>query len=150
MHFFILPGAAANGGRFRRNTVTGIQYNYRISCHAKNSMIDMVFAKLQEKQIFRIRIEVLSMDSTGVKIHPDAVGAHKKTVLNRSVFLAEAETSKFILLPRVTEYLLHFNYLAVNAMMHRKGGCCRKTDTRTNRRNGRRYAWLWTSVMKIT
>jgi hypothetical protein len=62
-----------------------------------------VFAKLQEKQTVRIKMEVLSMDSTGVKIHPDAVGERKKTVLNRSVFLAEAETSKFILLPRVTE-----------------------------------------------
>jgi hypothetical protein len=37
-----------------------------------------VFAKLQEKQNIRIKIEVLSMDCSSVKIHPDAAGTHKK------------------------------------------------------------------------
>jgi hypothetical protein len=45
---------------------------------AANGVIDRVFAKLQEKQTVRIKIEVLSMDSTGVKIYPDAAGARKK------------------------------------------------------------------------
>jgi DNA-directed RNA polymerase subunit E'/Rpb7 len=76
---------------------------YRISRRAKNVVIDKAFARLQEKQTVRLRIEVLSMDSTSVKVHPDAAGARKKTVLNRSEFRAEAETPKFIWLPRATE-----------------------------------------------
>jgi transposase len=76
---------------------------YRISRWAKNGVIDKAFARLQEKQIVRIRIEVLSMDSTSVKVHPDAAGARKKTALNPSAFPVEAETPKFIWLPRVTE-----------------------------------------------
>jgi hypothetical protein len=76
---------------------------YRISRRTKNGVIDMVFAKLQEKQIVRIKIEVLSMDSTSVKIHPDAAGARKKTGFSLSAFPAEAETPEFMWLPRVTE-----------------------------------------------
>jgi hypothetical protein len=66
-------------------------------------VIDRVFTSLQEKQIVRIRIDVLSMDSTSVKVHPDAAGARKKTDNCQSAFLMEAETPKFIWLPRVTE-----------------------------------------------
>jgi len=76
---------------------------YRISRWAKNGVIDKAFTKLQEKQIVRIKIDVLSMDSTSVKIHPDAAGARKKTAHSPSGFLAEAEIPKFIWLPRATE-----------------------------------------------
>jgi transposase len=51
---------------------------YRISHQAKNGVIDRVFAKLQEKQTVRLRIDVLSIDSTSVKVHPYAAGARKK------------------------------------------------------------------------
>jgi hypothetical protein len=62
-----------------------------------------VFTPLQEKQIFRIRIEVLSIDSTGVKVHPDTSDTRKKTGISLSESPAEAETSKFIWLPLLTE-----------------------------------------------
>jgi transposase len=76
---------------------------YRISRWSKRGVLDKVFAKLQEKQIVRINIDVISMDSTSVKIHPDATGARKKTERSPSECLAEVETAKFIWLPRVIE-----------------------------------------------
>lgn len=72
----------------------------RISRWAKAGVLDTAFAKLQEKQIVRIKIDVISMDSTSVKIHPDAAGARKKTGLSPSGYPGEVETPKFIWLPR--------------------------------------------------
>jgi transposase len=74
---------------------------YRVSRWAKNGVLDKAFAKLQVKQIVRVKIDVISMDSTSVKIHPDAAGALKKTDLNPSGYREADETPKFIWLPRV-------------------------------------------------
>jgi transposase len=75
---------------------------YRISRWAKGGVLDRAFAKLQEKQIIRINLEVISMDSTSVKVHPDAAGALKKTEVSPSECLAADGIPKFIWLPRVT------------------------------------------------
>jgi len=45
---------------------------------AKKGVLDQVFAKLQQEQILRIKIEAFSLDSTSVKVHPDGTGALKK------------------------------------------------------------------------
>jgi transposase len=74
---------------------------YRVSRWARMGVLDKAFAKLQEKQIISIKIDVICMDSTSVKIHPDAAGALKKTVLNRSGSREADEIPKFIWLPRV-------------------------------------------------
>lgn len=74
---------------------------YRVSRWAKNGVLDKAFAKLQEKQIIRIKIDVLSMDSTSVKIHPDAAGALKKKDHSPSDCHEVGVTPKFIWLPRV-------------------------------------------------
>jgi transposase len=74
----------------------------RISRRAKGGILDRAFAKLQKKQILRINIRVISMDSTSVKVHPDAAGALKKTEFSPSECPAEDEIPKFIWLPRVT------------------------------------------------
>jgi transposase len=50
----------------------------RMSRWAKNGVLDRVFEKLQMEQIVRIKIEVLGLDSTSVKVHPDGTGALKK------------------------------------------------------------------------
>lgn len=76
---------------------------YRVSRWAKNGVLDKAFAKLQEKQIIRIKVDVISMDSTSVKIHPDAAGALKKTDLNLLAGPEVDEIPKFIWLPRVIE-----------------------------------------------
>jgi transposase len=42
----------------------------RMNRWAKKGVLDQVFAKLQQEQILRIKIEAFSLDSTSVKVHP--------------------------------------------------------------------------------
>jgi len=73
----------------------------RIFRWANAGVLDRVFAKLQQQQILAIKIEVISLDSTSVKVHPDGTGAKKKTDHNPSEYLVEAEPPKFIWLPQM-------------------------------------------------
>src|SRR6516165_7662211 len=50
----------------------------RMNRWAKKGVLDQVFAKLQQQQILRLKIEAFSLDSTSVKVHPDGTGALKK------------------------------------------------------------------------
>src|ERR1700744_124449 len=50
----------------------------RMNRWAKKGVLDQVFARLQQEQILRIKIEAFSLDSTSVKVHPDGTGALKK------------------------------------------------------------------------
>lgn len=45
---------------------------------AEKGVLDQVFAKLQQEQILRLKIEAFCLDSTSVKVHPDGTGAKKK------------------------------------------------------------------------
>ena len=47
----------------------------RMNRWSKSGVLDRVFARLQLKQIVRIRIEAFSLDSTSIKVHPDGTGA---------------------------------------------------------------------------
>jgi len=76
----------------------------RMSRWAKNGVLDRVFAKLQQQQILSVKLNVLSLDSTNVKVHPDGTGALKNSGRNRSASHAEAATPKFIWLPRATGF----------------------------------------------
>ena len=49
----------------------------RMNRWVKKGVLDQVFAKLQQEQILRLKIEVFSLDSTSVKVHP-GTGALKK------------------------------------------------------------------------
>ena len=55
----------------------------RMSRWSRSGVLDRVFAKLQQQQILAVKFDVLSSDSTSVKVHPGA-------------------TPKFIWLPRAT------------------------------------------------
>lgn len=50
----------------------------RMNRWSKNGVLDRVFEKLQLEQILRVRVELFALDSTSVKVHPDAAGALKK------------------------------------------------------------------------
>ena len=50
----------------------------RMNRWSKNGVLDRVFEHIQRKQLVRIRPEVMSMDSTIVKVHPDGTGARKE------------------------------------------------------------------------
>jgi len=50
----------------------------RMSRWAKAGVLDRVFEELQMLQLLKVRIEVVSLDSTSIKVHPDGTGALKK------------------------------------------------------------------------
>ena len=50
---------------------------------SKNGVLDRVFEHLQQERILRIKLDVLSIDSTVVKVHPDGTGALVNTALNK-------------------------------------------------------------------
>ena len=46
---------------------------------SKNGTIQRIFEELQKQKIIDIQSEVLSLDSTSIKVHPDAAGAKKSS-----------------------------------------------------------------------
>ena len=75
----------------------------RMSRWSKGGVLDRVFAKLQEAQIVRIKIEAVAIDSTIVKVHPDGTGALKKTDRKPLANPAAVGPPRFIWLPRMLE-----------------------------------------------
>ena len=60
-----------------------------------------IFTALQEQRLIAIRVECISLDSTTIKVHPDAAGALKKTAHKPSENPEAAGTPKFIWLARM-------------------------------------------------
>jgi len=75
----------------------------RMNRWAKAGVLDRVFSALQEKQVIRIKIEAMSLDSTIVKVHPDGTGALKKTAGNPSENPEGDGPPRFIWLPQMLE-----------------------------------------------
>jgi|ERR1043165_966699 transposase len=73
----------------------------RMNRWSKKGVLDRVFALLQQRMIVQVRVEVVSLDSTIIKVHPDGTGAHKKTARNPSANVGEDGASRFIWLPRM-------------------------------------------------
>jgi len=72
---------------------------------SKSGVLDRVFAALQREQIIRVKTERVSLDSTSIKVHPDAHGAAKKTAGSPSGSRGAAGTASFTWLPRMTRSL---------------------------------------------
>jgi len=68
---------------------------------SKAGVLDRVFTELQHKQLLRVRIECISLDSTIIKVHPDGTGALKKTALNASDAVGVDGARRFIWLPQM-------------------------------------------------
>ena len=47
----------------------------RMNRRVKNGALGREFSELQQQQIIRIRVEVVSLDGTAVKVHPDGAGS---------------------------------------------------------------------------
>ncbi len=73
----------------------------RMNRWSKSGVLDQVFEKLQLEQILSVRIELFALDSTSVKVHPDAAGALKETGRSPSAARAEAGPPSFLWLPRM-------------------------------------------------
>ena len=52
----------------------------RMNRWSKAGVLSKVFEQLQLEQALFMKIECVSLDSTSVKVHPDGMGALKKTV----------------------------------------------------------------------
>ena len=73
----------------------------RLNRWSKKGVIERLFVRLQAEQMLAIKIEVVSLDSTSIKVHPDGTGAHKKTARSPSARAGEVGTPKFIWFPRL-------------------------------------------------
>ena len=73
----------------------------RMNRWSKAGVLDRVFEQLQREQIVRIKLEAVSLDSTSVNVHPDGMGARKKTDRKPSARPAAAGAPSFIWLPRM-------------------------------------------------
>lgn len=74
----------------------------RMNRWSKSGVLDRIFETLQREQIIRVRVECVSLDSSIVKVHPDGMGALKKTALNPSESHVVDTPPSFIWLPRLT------------------------------------------------
>jgi transposase len=75
----------------------------RMNRWSKSGVLDHVFEQLQREQIVHIKIEAVKLDSTTVKVHPDGMGALKKTDPRPSENPAADGPPRFIWLPRMLE-----------------------------------------------
>ena len=80
----------------------------RMNRWSKNGVLSRVFAALQTEGIIQINVEVVCLDSTSVKVHPDGTGALKKKENRRSKDHAEDSPRRFIWLPHLTDRLSAF------------------------------------------
>jgi len=73
----------------------------RFNRWCKNGTIDRIFEALQTQNIIDIRTEIVCIDSTSVKVHPDAAGA-RKAGGEQSIGRSKGDSQqKFIWLPRL-------------------------------------------------
>ena len=75
----------------------------RMNRWSKAGVLDSVLEQLQREQIVRIQIEAVKLDSTTVKVHPDGMGALKKTARRPSENPVADGPPRFIWLPRMLE-----------------------------------------------
>lgn len=73
----------------------------RLSRWSKKGVLDRVFEALQRERLINIKMEVASLDSTTVKVHPDGTGALKKVGHSPSENPEADGQPKFIWLPRM-------------------------------------------------
>ena len=93
-----------NGGKWRRLPKEFGNWHTiytRMSRWAKSGTLNKVFTRLQQEQLIRIRIEAVSLDSSYIKVHPDACGALKKMDHSALVDQEAAGPANFIWLPQV-------------------------------------------------
>ena len=74
----------------------------RMSRWAKAGILGRVFEELQLLQLLKVRLKVVSLNSTSIKVHLDRTGAQKKGALRASAAPVAGGTPRFIWLPRVS------------------------------------------------
>ena len=73
----------------------------RMNRWSKAGVLDRIFTRLQQEQILTLKIELVALDSTIIKVHPDGTGALKKVGRKPSDVPGVAAPPRFIWLPRM-------------------------------------------------
>jgi len=110
----------ANGGHFQKNTANGTAYTRDLKRWCENGVIQRVFNALQQERIISIKVEVLALDSTSCKLHPDAHGALKNTDSNLSENQRADGTPSFTWYPKMTRLLSRCTCPEETATTHHK------------------------------
>ena len=92
----------------------------RMNRWSKNGVLAKVFAALQTEGVIQINVEVVCLDSTSVKVHPDGTGALKKRENKPSEGLGADSPRRFIWLPHLTDRLSVFHSPAGQGTIHPK------------------------------
>ena len=74
----------------------------RMNRWSKNGVLKRLFEVLQTEGVIRIRMEVLCIDSTSVKVHPNGTGALKKAESRVSEDQEADSQPRFIWSPHLT------------------------------------------------
>lgn len=69
---------------------------------ARRGVLARVFEAMQALQLVRVKVEVCSLDSTSVKVHPEGTGALKNTARRPLAVRAEDSPSRFIWWPQMS------------------------------------------------
>ncbi len=73
----------------------------RINRWAKKGVLQAAFLRLQQMGVIKINVNVVSLDSTCIKVHPDGMGALKKRGPNLSAEPEEDGIPNFIWSPHL-------------------------------------------------
>ena len=92
----------------------------RMNRWSKNGVLSRVFAALQTEGIIQINVEVVCLDSTTVKVHPDGTGTLKKEGSKRLGDPEADSPRRFIWLPHLTDRLSAFHSPAGQNTIRRK------------------------------
>ena len=92
----------------------------RFNRWSKNGTISRIFEELQKLDIIDIRTDVLCIDSTSIKVHPDAAGARKSNG-EQSIGRSKGGWQRKYILPVHPHNLpWSFIYLPEIVMMHQR------------------------------
>ena len=94
----------------------------KFSRWAKSGVMQRIFAALQAEEIIAIHIEVLALDSTSCKVHPDGHGALKNSENRRSENQKADGIPSFMWYPQMIRSSLKCTFPAENATTDRKDG----------------------------
>lgn len=92
----------------------------RMNRWSKNGVLGRVFAALQTEGIIQINTEIVCLDSTFVKVHPDGTGALKKEGSKQLEGRVVGSQRRFIWLPPLTDRLSVFRSPAEQDTIHQK------------------------------
>jgi transposase len=74
----------------------------RLRRWSKNGVLQRAFLLLQQKNIIQVSVQILSLDSTSIKVHPDGTGALKNTESKQWGCPVVVATPSFIWSPHPT------------------------------------------------